>query len=59
MIGDSVWQSKMAMKIHTIYQPYRKKPCVARWYDKWQMCHRFFATEKSRDVQRTVVGLKG
>lgn len=48
MIGRSLWQSRMAMKIHTVYQAYRKKPYVARWYEGTRQRNRFFSTEKSR-----------
>ena len=47
------------MKIHTVYQSYRKKPYVARWYEpapdsakdtpgKPRQRNRFFASERSR-----------
>lgn len=36
------------MKIHTIYQPKRKKPFAARWYEGSRQRNRFFATEVAR-----------
>ena len=36
------------MKIHTIYQPKRKKPYIARWYEGKRQRNRFFASESSR-----------
>jgi integrase len=36
------------MKIHTIYQPKRRKPYIARWYEGKRQRNRFFATESSR-----------
>jgi len=36
------------MKIHTVYQDYRKKPYVARWYEGGRMRNRFFSTEEAR-----------
>jgi hypothetical protein len=36
------------MKIHRIYQPKRKKPYVARWYEQRRQRNRFFASEEAR-----------
>lgn len=37
------------MKIHTVYQSYRKKPFVARWYEGTRQRNRFFSTEAARE----------
>jgi integrase len=39
----------MVMRIHSDYQPYRKKPYVARWYEGTRQRNRFFSTETARD----------
>ena len=36
------------MRIHTVYQEYRKKPFVARWYEGRRQRNRFFSTEEER-----------
>lgn len=36
------------MKIHTVHQPYRKKPFVARWYENGRMRNRFFSSDEAR-----------
>ena len=36
------------MKIHTVYQPKRKKPYTARWYEGKRQRNRFFSTEEAR-----------
>ena len=36
------------MDIKTVYQSYRKKPYVARWYEGGRMRNRFFSSEKAR-----------
>lgn len=38
------------MKIHTVYQAYRKKPFVARWYENGRMRNRFFSCEEARET---------
>jgi hypothetical protein len=37
------------MKIHTVHQPYRKKPYVARWYEGTRQRNKFFASAAARE----------
>lgn len=38
------------MEFYTTFQPYRKKPYVARWYEHGRPRNRFFSTEQARDT---------